>query len=408
MNGNNIYIMCDGEIIAGTKSNGITSETELLEVSGPKSGRSREYTEGRDEWGFTTSFLVLSNEHVKDLLKKGTTYDIQVGARNGSSSTNLLQGKAILKNCKMTFTLGNLAQGSFQFVGNGPLEDYVNVSSISLSPRSLLLIQGDSDTLIPTILPSNAGNKNLAWSSSDTSVATVDQSGNVTAVGSGSCTITCAATDGSGVTATCNFKTVELVDLGLPSGTLWATCNIGANSPEEFGDHFAWAETEPKENYSWETYKYCEETYNSLTKYCTDAQYGTVDELTSLQAGDDAAKMNCGSKWATPTRAQFNELLLSDNTTISFVTQNDVSGVLITSNINGNSIFLPIAPYISDSSSISGESHYLTSNINQTIPFRSQILKIISSPSSISVDPTGVLRKNGMSVRPVRFQQSEE
>jgi hypothetical protein len=397
MNGNNIYIMCDGVIIAGTKSNEITSDTELLEVSGPKSGRSREYTIGRDEWGFTTSFLVLSNEHIKDLLKKGTTYDIQVVARNGSSSTGLLQGKAILKNCKMTFTRGNLAQGSFQFVGNGPLEDYVNVSSISLSRRSLLLIQGDSETLIPTILPSNAGNKNLAWSSSNQSVATVDQDGNVTAVGSGSCTITCAATDGSGVFATCNFKTVELVDLGLPSGTLWATCNIGANSPEEFGDHFAWAETEPKENYSWETYKYCEGTSNTLTKYCTDAQYGTVDDLVSLNAVDDAARKISNQKLWTPTTVRITELTNSNYTTIEHTTLNGVSGVRITSKSNANSIFLPLSPCI-EGETPSQYSRYMSRNNNPTTSYYSVALQISEDNVEIITD---TMRCFGFSVRPI-------
>ena len=397
MNGNNIYIMCDGVIIAGTKSNEITSETELLEVSGPKSGRSREYTEGRDEWGFTTSFLVLSNEHVKDLLRKGTTYDIQVVARNGSSSTGLLQGKAILKNCKMTFTRGNLAQGSFQFVGNGPLEDYVNVSSISLSPRSLLLIQGDSETLIPTILPSNAGNKNLAWSSSNTSVATVDQDGKVTAVGSGSCTITCTAMDGSGVSATCQFNTAELVDLGLPSGTLWATKNIGADNPEDFGDYFAWAETEPKEDYSWETYKYCEGTYDSLTKYCTDAQYGTVDELTSLQAGDDAARKISNQKLWTPTTVRITELINSNNTTIEHTTLNGVAGVRITSKSNENSIFLPLAPYI-DGETLGIYSRYMSRNNNSTTSYYSVSLQISEDNVEIITD---TMRCFGFSVRPI-------
>lgn len=397
MNGNNIYIMCDGLIIAGTKSNEITSETELLEVSGPKSGRSREYTEGRAEWGFTTSFLVLSNEHVKDLLKKGTTYDIQVVARNGSSSTGLLQGKAILKNCKMTFTRGNLSQGSFQFVGNGPLEEYVNVSSITLSPQSLLLLEGETETIVPTILPNNAGNKRLLWSSSDTSVATVDQDGNVTAVGSGSCTITCRAKDGSGVVTTCNFKTADLVDLGLPSGTLWATCNIGANSPEEFGDHFAWAETEPKENYSWETYKYCEGTYNTLTKYCTDVQYGTVDELTSLQAGDDAARKISNSKLWTPTTVRITELINSNYTTIEHTTLNGVAGVRITSKSNGNSIFLPLAPYI-DGETLGIYSRYMSRNNNPTTSYYSVALQISEDNVEIITDN---MRCFGFSVRPI-------
>ena len=66
----------------------------------------------------------------------------------------------------------------------------------------------------------------------------------------------------------------EYVDLGLPSGTLWATCNVGADTPEGYGDYFAWGETEPKEVYSWETYKWCNGDEYSMTKYCTNSQYG--------------------------------------------------------------------------------------------------------------------------------------
>ena len=68
----------------------------------------------------------------------------------------------------------------------------------------------------------------------------------------------------------------EYVDLGLPSGTLWATCNVGANSPEQYGDYFAWGETAPKEVYTWETYKWCNGTWDSLTKYNFQNYYGTV------------------------------------------------------------------------------------------------------------------------------------
>ena len=66
----------------------------------------------------------------------------------------------------------------------------------------------------------------------------------------------------------------EWVDLGLPSGTLWATCNVGANAPEEYGDYFAWGETEPKEVYSWTNYKWCNGDYNTMTKYCSNSDYG--------------------------------------------------------------------------------------------------------------------------------------
>ena len=133
----------------------------------------------------------------------------------------------------------------------------------------------------------------------------------------------------------------EWVDLGLPSGTLWATCNVGASSPEDYGSYFAWGETQSKQTYDWSTYQWCNGTLNTLTKYCTDANYGTVDGKTELEAEDDAATANWDSEWQMPSKAQFEELINSDYTHTEWTTENGVSGYRITSKWNGGSIFLP-------------------------------------------------------------------
>ena len=138
----------------------------------------------------------------------------------------------------------------------------------------------------------------------------------------------------------------DYVDLGLPSGTLWATCNIGANSPEEYGDYFAWGETEPKIDYSWETYKWCMGSYNTLTKYVYKGygKYGYngfTDDIPALLPEDDAAAVNLGEDWETPVYGDFKELF--ENTIGEFTEQNGVWGLKITSDINNNSIFLPAA-----------------------------------------------------------------
>ena len=104
----------------------------------------------------------------------------------------------------------------------------------------------------------------------------------------------------------------DVVDLGLPSGNLWATCNVGAATPWDFGDHFAWGETQPKTDYSWETYKYCNGTDSSLTKYCNDSNCGKdgfTDALTTLEPADDAATTVLGSGYSMPTEADWKELL---------------------------------------------------------------------------------------------------
>ena len=135
------------------------------------------------------------------------------------------------------------------------------------------------------------------------------------------------------------------VDLGLPSGLLWATCNVGADTPEGYGDYFAWGETQPKDTYDGSNYQYCMGSYNTLTKYCNNSNYGYngfTDNLTTLLPEDDAATANWGSDWRVPTQEEWQELL--DNTTHTWTTQNGVNGQLFTA-ANGNSLFLPAAGY---------------------------------------------------------------
>ena len=143
-------------------------------------------------------------------------------------------------------------------------------------------------------------------------------------------------------------KPSTVVDLGLPSGTLWASCNVGASKPEEYGGYFAWGETTPQEDYSWSTYKWCNGSSNSLTKYNTQSRYGTVDNKTELDLEDDAAHANWGGDWRMPSLDQIKEL--EDNCTWEWTTVNGVKGRKATSKINGNSIFLPTAGWRSGTS----------------------------------------------------------
>ena len=139
----------------------------------------------------------------------------------------------------------------------------------------------------------------------------------------------------------------EYVDLGLPSGTLWATCNIGATSPEQYGCYFAWGETMPKEDYTWETYLWCNGAYKSMTKYCTKGSYGTVDHKIKLDPEDDAATVNWGSSWCMPSVGQIKELMEKCST--QWTTTNGVNGLLVTGT-NGNTMFLPAAGALEGSS----------------------------------------------------------
>ena len=135
----------------------------------------------------------------------------------------------------------------------------------------------------------------------------------------------------------------EYVDLGL--SVKWATCNVGATTPEGYGDYFAWGETQPKDYYYWDSYKYCNGSSTIMTKYCTDSDYGTVDNKTTLELTDDAARVNWGGKWRMPTKAEQEELCNTSICTWTWTTQNGINGYKVTSKINGNSIFLPAAGY---------------------------------------------------------------
>ena len=103
--------------------------------------------------------------------------------------------------------------------------------------------------------------------------------------------------------------TAEAVDMGLPSGLKWSAYNLGASSPEQIGAYFAWGEIDPKMDYSWETYKWCDGSSNSLTKYCLDANFGTVDNKSHLELEDDAASVKLGETWRIPARKDWSELV---------------------------------------------------------------------------------------------------
>lgn len=135
---------------------------------------------------------------------------------------------------------------------------------------------------------------------------------------------------------------MEAVDLGLPSGLKWATCNVGASSPEDYGDYFAWGETEPKTTYDWSTYKWCRGSSYSMTKYCINSKYGTVDNKFWLDPEDDAAHVNWGGSWRMPNSVEQSELRALCHWT--WTSQNGVVGYKVTGP-NGNSIFLPVTGY---------------------------------------------------------------
>jgi hypothetical protein len=194
----------------------------------------------------------------------------------------------------------------------------------------------------------------------------------------------------------------EYVDLGLPSGTLWATCNLGANTPEQYGDYFAWGETAPKEVYTWETYKWCNGTWDSLTKYNFQNSYGTVDNKNELEPADDAAQANWGLSWQMPTKAQQDEL--SEHCNWQWTTMNGVNGYLGTGP-SGKTLFLPAAGYKDGTRIVSeGEFGYYWSHslfYGMSLYAYNQLFFSGSNPGWDKQD-----RSFGLSIRPVRVSQN--
>jgi len=181
------------------------------------------------------------------------------------------------------------------------------------------------------------------------------------------------------------------VDLGLPSGTLWATCNVGANVPEGYGNYYAWGETNTKEVYDFDTYKYYDGS--DLTKYTGN------DGLSVLQPDDDAAMVNWGNGWCMPTRIQWEELC--QYTTNIWTTQNGVNGRLFTTlNGSGSCLFLPASGriiYNNDLDYVDGTGYYRSSSLYLNAPGCAWgfIFGVVNGSES-AID-----RSIGYSVRPV-------
>lgn len=184
---------------------------------------------------------------------------------------------------------------------------------------------------------------------------------------------------------------VEMVDLGLPSGTLWANMNVGASSPKEAGCYYAWGETQIKETYNWSTYKWCEGTSTTLTKYNSDSSSGSVDNKSVLDSEDDAAYVNWGADWKMPTSAQLSELI--SNCQFVSTTLYGQEGYTVTGK-NGNSIFLPKTHYMSGSKLGTYSDDYWANEVSPVV-----------NAACMNIKTNPVVTKNqryyGFTIRPV-------
>lgn len=197
-----------------------------------------------------------------------------------------------------------------------------------------------------------------------------------------------------------NFKKEDVrvdlgvVDLGL--SVKWATCNLGANSPEEYGDYYAWGETSSKDAFYWSSYKYS--SGDKITKYLTNSEHGVVDNKTVLEKSDDAAYANLGGNWRMPTKAEFDEL--EKACTWEFTYLNGVYGAMATSTKNGNTIFFPCAGFNDEGKfqSVGSIGGYWSSSLH--LGYNDVGYGLYVKPGDIECGPISV-RSSGLSVRAV-------
>ena len=326
-----------------------------------------------------------------------------------------------------------------QFIGNrGEIHEfnYINrcqglslrptcrlyILKLSLINESITITEGDDYTIIAQN-GIEVVNHLITWVSDNPSIATVNENGVVRGVSEGNATITAFFRN---KTATCTVVVKKrpedvYVDLGL--SVKWAFCNVGASAPEEYGDYFAWGETEPYyepgyaqeypqthwkdgiSGYNWSSYKYCVGSNDNITKYCNNSSYGYngfKDNKFTLDLEDDAAHVNWGGSWRLPTKTEINELLNSTNCTWTLTSLNGVNGYLVTSKktgYEGASIFLPAAGWYGGNhrSNVGDNGYYWSSTLYEVFAGCVYNLYFDSDYHAVSAPS----RCNGLPVRAV-------
>ncbi len=197
-------------------------------------------------------------------------------------------------------------------------------------------------------------------------------------------------------TVTGEYEGHEYVDLGL--SVKWATCNVGAIRPEDNGDYFAWGELQSKKMYNWRSYTHCTGSATTLTKYCTQRKFGAKkDNKKVLECVDDVAFDNWGGSWRMPTQKELEEL--HNNCTWTWMSQNGMYGYKVTSNLNGNSIFLRAGGF-REGNSLRKEGsvgYYWSSSVLMDSPDNACMLIL----NSYFIYSDKSYRCNGLTVRPV-------
>ena len=264
------------------------------------------------------------------------------------------------------------------------------VTGVTLNTTSMRINIGETIKLTATVKPSNATNKSVTWSSDNNEVALVDQNGNVKGLSKGTATIY-VITDDRGKTATCAVEVDEIyVDLGL--SVYWATCNLGADSPEKDGDKYAWGEVKSDPPFTYDSYSL---GWGTATNKMYWDKYNSTDYKTVLDLVDDAAYVNLGTKWRIPTYSQCMELINNCEVTVGRCNGKDV--YIFTSKVEGykdKSICIPF--YVS-----SNVTHtYWTSSL-QTKDVYTGYYAILWGPKGFAANQA---RWYGHYIRPIRVK----
>ena len=292
------------------------------------------------------------------------------------------------------------------------------LTNISIDKEKLTIRQA-SVTRLNVTMAGGKRNVNSAstWKSSDEKVVSVMDDGLIVAVRPGTCVLTVQAYGKSAqCTVTVTPHEFEFVDLGL--GVLWATCNLGADTPSDYGDYYAWAELETKDYYYWGNYRYCSSNDSKgMDKYTTDNlshHLLKTDELDRLEPLDDVASVLSGGEWHIPTAQDFKELI--EKCTCNKVTVKGVKGVEFKSMVPGykdKSIFIPYSGcMIDDELKGLGREYYLWSStpgwgtmgtyLTTDIEYLEQIQSTSKGTGMIPEVRSIKQRFSGMNVRPVK------
>ena len=253
--------------------------------------------------------------------------------------------------------------------------------------------------LSPTKPAAQASSSTASKSTSKTTTKAESSSAtktNTTKASTPSNSSTASTTSSSATTTTIKMHNGhEYVDLGL--SVKWATCNIGAYKPEDYGGYFAWGERTPKDTYDWISYKWCKGSSGTFTKYNDMGSSGRVDNKRTLDYEDDAARAYRGGSWRMPTDAEWTEL--RSKCTWTYTTQNGIKGYRVTSKRNGNSIFLPAAGHRVNSDIYYENSYgyYWSSSLYANLPENGVTIDFTST----LVHGSSCYRCCGLSIRPV-------